>query len=244
MHPRTATAKTVLFSLGVLGAVVATAAGVGGAALAWTHTTQRDGSGFYSTSAKPLHTASQALVATDIDLGADPGGADRLPGFVRDITTRVRATSTNGKPVFVGIARRADVDAYLTGAAHDRIGDVDFSPFQVDYRQVPGDRRVAPPASQSFWVASASGVGARSAMWDVDDGQWAVVVMNADASDGVSADVSVGARTGLLLWIGLGLMVVAGLLATAGTVAFRAAATVSRPPTAPPAATPELEPVR
>ena len=243
MNPSTSTSKTVLFSAGVLGSILATAIGIGGGALSWAHATQRDGAGFYSTSAKGFQTSSGALVATDIDLRADPGGTDRLPGFL-DVTTRVKASSTNGKPVFVGIASRADVDSYLRGAAHDVLDDVDFSPFHADYRRVPGERRLAPPVDQRFWVASASGAGDQSATWDVEDGQWAVVVMNADASDGVSADVAVGARTGVLLWIGLGLLVVAGLVSVGSVVAFRAAATGLPRPPAPPAVSPELEAVR
>ena len=243
MNPRTSTTNTVMFSAGVLGALVATAMGIGGGALTWAHATQRDGTGYYSTSAKGFQTSSAALVADDIDLRTDPGGTDRLPGFL-EVTTRVKASTTNGRPVFVGIAPRADVDAYLAGAAHDVIDDVDFSPFHADYRRVPGDRRLAPPVDQRFWVASASGAGIQSATWDVEDGRWAVVVMNADASDGVSVDVAVGARTGLLLWIGLGLLVAAGTMSVVSVAAFRAAARVLPRPPAPPVTAPELEAVR
>ncbi len=151
------------------------------------HATQSDDAGFYSTSTRAFRTSSQAMVADDVDLGADPAGSDRLPGVLEDVKLRVTATGTAGKPVFVGIGRREDVDAHLAGAAHDRIDDVNFSPFPVDYRPVPGQVRLAPPARQPFWAASATGPGPQAATWRVDEGECAVVVMNADASDGVTA---------------------------------------------------------
>ena len=93
------------------------------------------------------------------------------------------AASNNGKPVFVGIARTADVDRYLRGTAHTSVTDVDTSPFNAR-----ATARVPPPSArpvrptQSFWAASARGTGRSTLTWDVRDGDWSVVVMNADAS--------------------------------------------------------------
>ena len=56
-------------------------------------------------------------------------------------------------------------------------------------------------------MASASGPGEQTATWDAESGEWTVVLMNADASDGVAADVSVGAEADFLLWLAIGLLV-------------------------------------
>jgi hypothetical protein len=42
-------------------------------------------------------------------------------------------------------------------------------------------------------VASSQGTGKQSIDWEIDDGDYSVVVMNADGSLGVDADVSAGA---------------------------------------------------
>jgi hypothetical protein len=73
------------------------------------------------------------------------------------------------------------------------------------------------PAGQEFWVASATGAGRQALTWDIQAGDWDVVVMNADASRGVTVDATAGIKTGLLLPIGIGLL--AGGLATGGGAA-------------------------
>jgi hypothetical protein len=53
--------------------------------------------------------------------------------------------------------------------------------------------------------------------WKIRSGRWTVVVMNADATRGVHADIRVGLKTRLFLWIGLASLAAALLLA-AGTL--------------------------
>jgi hypothetical protein len=55
--------------------------------------------------------------------------------------------------------------------------------------------------------------------WEARDGRWAVVVMNADGSRAVTADVSVGAKLGILPWIAAALLLV-GLIALAAGAAM------------------------
>ena len=99
--------------------------------------------------------------------------------------------SANGKPVFAGIARTRDVDAYLLGSAHTTLTDVDVDPFEPKYERAPGTGTPARPADQRFWVATSD--GSKPLDWKVKDGTWSVVVMNADGSPGVDARVSAGA---------------------------------------------------
>ena len=61
-------------------------------------------------------------------------------------------------------------------------------PFHVEYRhREPASVARARPATQRFWDASVQGDGAQALAWDVEDGDWSVVVMNADGSPGVDA---------------------------------------------------------
>jgi hypothetical protein len=52
-------------------------------------------------------------------------------------------------------------------------------------------------------------------IWKIRPGHWTVVVMNADATRGVHADIRVGLKTRLFLWIGLASLAAALLLAAA-----------------------------
>jgi len=58
--------------------------------------------------------------------------------------------------------------------------------------------------------------------WDVEDGDWSVVVMNADGSTGVEADISSGAKVPFLDELGWSALGAGGILvlAAAGLIAL------------------------
>ena len=145
------------------------------------------------------------------------------------MTARATAALADDQAVFVGIGPADAVDAYRARSARDEVADVDFSPAWAEYRRSAGDQRPAPPASEGFWVAAAAGQGARTVTWPVEEGRWALVVMNADGSAGVRADVSVGMRTGILLRAGLVLLAASLLALTTGATLLFAAFRPARP---------------
>ena len=55
-----------------------------------------------------------------------------------------------------------------------------------------------------------------TATWNVKEGNWTVVLMNRNAVPNVSAAVIVDARTNLVLWVGLGFLLVGLVLGGAG----------------------------
>jgi hypothetical protein len=174
---------------------------VAGGALLWGDA-QKDRDGYLTTSSERFSTRTAALATENLD--ADLDGLDAVAGD--DVLGSVRLTVApeGGKPVFAGIARTSDVRDYLRGSAHTVVRDVDTDPFRADYRDRPGERRLAPPAERSFWAATASD---GRLDWKVQDGDWSVVVMNADGSPGVAADVKAGADVPFLDeagWIVLG----------------------------------------
>src|SRR4051812_40845220 len=184
---------------------------VGGLAL-WADG-KKDHDGYVSTSSHQFSAPTAALASGNIDLDGVSWLADRVG------KARVKVTPQTGKPVFVGIARTRDVSAYLRGVAHTEVDDIKDTPFSgsfdVTYRGHGGKRRATPPAGRHIWAASAQGATAQTLTWDADDGNWSVVVMNADGSPGIQARISAGARAPFLAavgWtaIGVGTLVAAG----------------------------------
>ncbi|OWY61179.1 DUF4389 domain-containing protein, partial [cyanobacterium TDX16] len=107
----------------------------------------------------------------------------------------------------MGIGPEADVARYLDGVARAEVDDVRTDPFDVDYRHVEGGPPPGPPGEEDFWVASAEGSGSQQLEWELESGRWDVVLMNADGSRGVSADVALGAKVDWLGPLGIGLLV-------------------------------------
>jgi hypothetical protein len=101
----------------------------------------------------------------------------------------------------VGTGPAAQVDRYLASRA--------------------GSKRPAPPAGQAFWLAEASGGDAATLRWDVRDGDYRLVLMNADGSVGVRADGEVGVTVPLTSSIVRGLLG-GGLVLLLGGVATSA----------------------
>ena len=168
--------------------------------LAFVGESQKDSDGYLSTHTHQFEGGTRALATENLDVDLDAGD------FVLDTEdlgkVRLEVESRNDKPVFVGIARTSDVDNYLAGVSHTTVTDVDTSPFDADYDDHAGDRRPVAPADSHIWAASEHGSGKQILNWEIEDGDYSVVVMNADGSPGVDADVSTGANVPFLDEIG------------------------------------------
>ena len=227
--------RIVLLVLGCIAALLSLAFLSGGGLLVWEHTTQRDEDGYYTTRHETFLTEGYALQSDDLDLGTE--GPDWLFEEGRLATIRLEGDSAEpGKQLFFGIGPAADVLRYLEGVDHDVIRDVDLDPFEVRYRHVVGSRTPDPPEQQTFWAAS--GVGQLE--WDVDEGRWMAVAMNSDASRGIVAEISIGAKSDLIIWIalillalGLGFGALAAFLIATAVRGTGAAATTVAPTEAP-----------
>jgi hypothetical protein len=165
--------------VGVLGALVLAA----GVAVLW-QTGKSDG-GYISSGTHQFDTTSHAIVTEGFKVDSD------VPRWLIG-RTRITATSSDGKPVFIGVARQRDLGAYLANVSRSEIRNLEYSPFSVDYTSRAGTASPERPASRSIWAASTSGTGEQQLNWRLRSGEWRVVLMNADGSAGVHADVKVG----------------------------------------------------
>ena len=146
-------------------------------------------------------SSGYAIATDDLDVNGVP---TEIAGDVNYGRIRVQVTPRNDKPVFVGIARTEAVSSYLRHTPHSIVTDLSYDPFRADYRAQPGTEKPFTPGTQRIWAASSEGSGRQSITWNLRDGHWSVVVMNADGSRGVDAGVRAGARIPILDAIGWG----------------------------------------
>ena len=206
--PRSRVATALAVVVGAFGTLLLLA-GIG---LAVAQVAADESDGYYVEGAD-LSTDGYAIATNEIALGGIAGVPSDLVGDVR-----VRAEASDGEPMFIGIARAADVDRYLHGVEVSRVDDFgdDGDP---KYEQVAGKAPAGAPAKQDFWLEQSQGAGQRELTWNPEPGRWSIVAMNADGSPGLAIDGDVGAKLGWLIWVEIGLGL-AGLALIGGAVAI------------------------
>jgi uncharacterized protein DUF4389 len=188
----------------VIGVIVATLvvlvglAGLaaGGTALVFDQT-QRDSSGYLMTGTTAYSTDTYALVSDSYRTGA---AGDWF--VARDMLGTVRIRTNSPRSVFVGVGPATAVDAYLAGVRREVA--TGFDAARSHFRLQQGGAPTVPPTAERFWAAHTIGAGTQTLNWSPASGDWRIVVMNADKSAGIHADLAIGARFPHLLWIGLG----------------------------------------
>jgi hypothetical protein len=167
------------------------------------------GDGYFGSGTETVRTPTRALVSEPavLETGRD--------GF--DATVRIRVAAASGDAVFIGVGPTTEVDRYLAGSSYDEVRDVEFSPFRYSTVRRDGEDEPAPPADQPLWTARATGTGEQTIEIRLDQGDYRLVVMNADASSGVDVRASFGIRLPFLRRLGLGLTI-GGVLAVLGGI--------------------------
>jgi hypothetical protein len=154
-----------------------------------------------------ISTGSQSLTSKGLAVITAPDLLDRHG-------PTLHVTATGNKPMFVGVGQDLDVSNYLAGAAHTRVIRYDVPSTFSTQQMRGGTPRLTPPGELDWWVAKSGGNGPRSIAWPIEDGRFDVVVMNADGSPAVGADVRFGVEVhrgfGIcLLVLGAGIVVLA-----------------------------------
>lgn len=203
--------RIVMLVAGILLALAGMGLGAAGAGALVADATQAD-DGYLSTPTFDHETPTRAVTAEEFEFVTHPGAwtpwNDRLD-------LRLTVTPNESTALFVGIAPRDEVVAYLDGVAHDRVQRLDAPSFEVE--TLAGDREPGPPGEQTFWTASVEGSGTQTLDWTAQSGRWAVVIMNADAGPGVAAEITAGVQTDLFVPLAIGLLALGLVLLGAGT---------------------------
>ena len=171
----------------------------------------RNDRGFMMTPTEGVGSAAFAVTSEPIQLETGTA-SDAVP---RALFGEVSVEVADRRPAGLRRGRRgADAARYLDGVGHStllRFAGADGNQTPV-YRQYDGGAPSVLPGDSDIWTASASGTGDQRLTWDATSGDWVVVLMNADGSRDVAADVAVGATVPALGWLVAGLLAVGGVL--------------------------------
>ncbi|MGQ1838693.1 DUF4389 domain-containing protein [Kocuria turfanensis] len=207
----------VLLVLGVLLSLLGLGATIGGAVLAGADAAQGEGR-YLTGETERYQSTGYALTSPSVVIDPGDAGLSGIPPVGDLASVQVRVTPVvPGQEIFVGIAEGSDVSAYLQDVPQTSLGEASWeatgdwtgSPSwpDNDERTTSGNQAPADPAAQDFWVASASGSGTQEITFDLQPGQWSLVVVNADATRPVWVDLQAGVRTDLLGPVGTGLLI-------------------------------------
>jgi hypothetical protein len=216
----------------VIGAVLALCAlgalSAGGAA-AWADTTQRHG-GYVHLGTASYTTAGHALASNTIKMH---GGLGWLAPLIGQIRLRVTATGRAGE-AFAGVAPASAASRYLSGVSYTTVSGYDGQRRSINHSGVLAPR---PPRGTPSWAAQASGTRTATLVWTVRDGDWTVIVMNADGSAGVAVRADLAASLPALGWLAIELLAggtVLALIALACVMVPVRLATTTRADSGPP----------
>lgn len=173
--------------------------------------TQRDAAGYLTSSPRAFSTTTYALTAPMPVAGR--GDATWLQNLA---SIRLSASGAGSDGIFIGVARQADVQAWLAASSHEAVTNP--SAAHPGYLLHQGTQAPGAPSAQSFWVARSAG-SAQPVTWPLTPGAWDVVVMNTDGHAGVSVALAGGVRLPWLVPIAAGLAI-AGLLVLGGGIAL------------------------
>jgi hypothetical protein len=193
--------RTASLVVGTIAAVFAVVFLVGGGWALWKDRVDRDASGFVSIGTADLRTDTFAIVG---DLHGDGPSWLWESGVLGD--SRVRATSDSQHPLFIGIARTGDLFRYLEGAGYATIDSFEVTADTTHAGGPPPD----PPSHESIWATSTQGTGQQTLRWNSREGDWSIVLMNADAASGVAVHGNASAELPILPWVAGGLLLVGG----------------------------------
>lgn len=208
----------ILVIIGILLAVVGVAAVAAGGFVFGVYRSCSEQDGFFVTPSQTIGSNGFALTVPDIN-GQLVSDWDRWGLSHARATIRVTGSSELTAPLFIGVAPTGRVSEYLSGVTRDRVTSIDLRSGTVEYDHVDGTVLPPSPQEQDFWVAQTTGTGTRTLEWTLRDGDWAVVIMNGDGSAPVVAQVSLGARFGVIYPLLIGL-IAGGVLLLAGGVAL------------------------
>lgn len=201
--------RTLLVVVGVIMLIVGLAIMAGGGALLFSNQTLKDQEGFYSTRTIKVKRDSHAVTTLPAEIHFGPAW---FLDWTEAIAVKVEGENKDpSRELFIGIGNSEQVSEYLRDATIDEIRNFrmyhPFSKPAITYRRVSGNTAPADPTAQTFWKASAKGTGPQIMKWNPEEGNYVLVIMNANGSRGLNFEGSLGVKIPLMSGLTIGLLV-------------------------------------
>jgi hypothetical protein len=227
--------RVLLLIFGILFVMGAILALIAGGAMVWASQFHKDAEGFHVTEPMKIKGGSYAVTSQTIEI--DEGASEALYWIGMDTVKAEVESNFPSVPVFIGIAKTQEVEDYLFDVEHEEVTNIEVFPSKFKYRIIAGNAQPLPPGSQRFWLERSEGTGSQKIEFKLEEGEYTIVAMNADASAGVDMEVIFGIKaSGLVLAIGI-IFLFVGLVVMAGgiiMVVFGARSQQQRIPPPPP----------
>ena len=207
--------STTTTAAGITMIVLAAVFVVGAAALWTARETLPDDDGFFTTPAASCSADTFAITSEKLRLHID--GFDELTPSSLLGDGRVTVESRYESSIFVGVAASDSVETYLNGVARTTmVPERAFEERRLPVCETSGGQAPsAAPASLPIWTTYSQGQGRQVITWPFQEGDWTVVVMNADGSRGVDVTVDAGAT-----FPGVGMLLAALFIAAGVSLLF------------------------
>jgi hypothetical protein len=186
-----------------------------------------DEDGFITSDPATIDLQGYAIVLEDIEFNGNPMVWSWLQNRGGLLKLKIITESTDpGKEIFIGVARESDLSSYLQDVEYQSIVDMDFDEENYDlvfsaddFKLHPGGPPSAPPTYHSYWVVHTSSANEQELIWEPLTGTYNIVIMNADGSEGIDAEIQVGISvpffgsiSGVLIYAGLFVGAIGGLM--------------------------------
>lgn len=182
---------------------------MGGTSMRSIQTIMTDDDGYIMSNTQTVQVPSYGIVVDEIDINMDPDAKrffEMRGGF---LSFKLVAESTDlSKEIFVGVARYNDAFSYINPMMYHTIDDMDMGWENYDESTGPvytlhrGNPPATAPSEQTFWIIQSSSAEEQTITWEPEEGNYYVVLMNADGSEDVSANIKVGVEVPFFSGIG------------------------------------------
>ncbi len=200
--------RIALVVTGCVGLLLSLGVTAAGSTLLGVHVASRDPAGFVMSGEDHFATDTYALTSESFTIHSDAPTVMAPETLVGG--RKVQVTGSASTPVFAGVALTDDVADYLADVRHAEVVDLasrDTGAAEPVYDVTEGHSPTKFPAELDIWAVQASGPGTVSLEWPDDEGDWTLVVMNADGSREVAADIAVDATVQWLGWVSHALLI-------------------------------------
>jgi len=186
-----------------------------------------DDDGYITSDTATVDLSGYAIVLEDIEFDGNPM-AWRWIQRRGDLLKLKIITESNDpdKEIFIGVAMESDLRSYLQDVEYQKVVDLDFDEesyelvfSDADFMLHPGGSPSVPPTVHSYWVVHTSSAEEQELIWEPVAGTYNIVIMNADGSEGIDAEIQVGASVpffgsiaNFLIFVGLFVGAIGGLM--------------------------------